>query len=87
MHLFEHREQELTRDFAPGAQLRVRGYLDDQRAELAARCDRPAYRIEEGSSATKIVATVDNMGALATVDDGEPSFRIGWSNVVNVGDF
>jgi outer membrane receptor protein involved in Fe transport len=46
-----------------------------------------AYRIEEGSSATKIVATVDKMGTLATVGDGEPSFRIGWSNVVNVGDF
>ncbi|HEY0476651.1 MAG TPA: SusC/RagA family TonB-linked outer membrane protein [Kofleriaceae bacterium] len=46
-----------------------------------------AYRIQEGKSATQIVATIDKNGTLATVGDGEPSFRVGWSNVINVGDF
>jgi TonB-linked SusC/RagA family outer membrane protein len=46
-----------------------------------------AYRIEEGKSATQIVSTIDANGDVATVGDGEPDFRIGWSNVVTVGDF
>ena len=46
-----------------------------------------AFRIEPGKSATQMVATIDKNGTLATVGDGEPSFRVGWSNVVNVGDF
>jgi TonB-linked SusC/RagA family outer membrane protein len=45
------------------------------------------YRIEVGKSATQIVSTTDRTGALSVVGDGEPDFRIGWSNVVNVGDF
>jgi TonB-linked SusC/RagA family outer membrane protein len=44
-----------------------------------------AFRIEKGKSATQIVATVD--GKLQPVGDGEPDFRIGWSNVVSAGDF
>jgi TonB-linked SusC/RagA family outer membrane protein len=44
-----------------------------------------AYRIEPGKSATQIVASVDGM--LTPVGDGEPDFRVGWSNVLNVGDF
>ncbi|HEU4727423.1 MAG TPA: SusC/RagA family TonB-linked outer membrane protein [Kofleriaceae bacterium] len=46
-----------------------------------------AYRIEEGKSATQIVATINKDGDVVTAGDGEPSFRVGWSNVVNVGDF
>jgi TonB-dependent starch-binding outer membrane protein SusC len=46
-----------------------------------------AYRIEAGKSATQIVATIDKMGTVAVVGNGEPDFRVGWSNVVNVGDF
>jgi TonB-dependent starch-binding outer membrane protein SusC len=46
-----------------------------------------AYRIEQGKSATQIVSTTDRTGVLTAVGDGEPDFRIGWSNVVNVGDF
>jgi outer membrane receptor protein involved in Fe transport len=46
-----------------------------------------AYRIEPGKSATQIVATIDGNGTLAAVGDGEPDFRVGWSNVINVGDF
>jgi outer membrane receptor protein involved in Fe transport len=45
------------------------------------------YRIEVGKSATQIVSTTDGTGKLSVVGDGEPSFRIGWSNVINVGDF
>jgi TonB-linked SusC/RagA family outer membrane protein len=45
-----------------------------------------AFRIQEGKSATQIVATVGN-GMIEPVGDGEPDFRIGWSNVVSVGDF
>ena len=45
------------------------------------------YRIEVGKSATQIVSTTDKTGALTVVGDGEPDFRIGWSNVVNFGDF
>jgi len=44
------------------------------------------YRIEQGKSATQIVAN-DANGKLVTVGDGEPDFRVGWSNVVNAGDF
>jgi TonB-linked SusC/RagA family outer membrane protein len=46
-----------------------------------------AFRIEPGKSVTQIVATIDKNGTLATVGDGEPDFRVGWSNVINVGDF
>ncbi|HET7502163.1 MAG TPA: SusC/RagA family TonB-linked outer membrane protein [Kofleriaceae bacterium] len=46
-----------------------------------------AYRIQEGKSATQIVATINKEGDVVTAGDGEPSFRVGWSNVVNVGDF
>lgn len=46
-----------------------------------------AFRIEEGKSATQLVANVDGMGTVKPVGDGEPDFRVGWSNVVNVGDF
>ncbi len=44
-----------------------------------------AYQIKPGQSATAIVATVN--GKLMQVGDGEPDFRIGWSNVINWGDF
>ncbi|HEX8106072.1 MAG TPA: SusC/RagA family TonB-linked outer membrane protein [Kofleriaceae bacterium] len=44
-----------------------------------------AYQIKPGQSATAIVATVN--GTLQLVGDGEPDFRVGWSNVVNWGDF
>jgi TonB-linked SusC/RagA family outer membrane protein len=44
------------------------------------------YRIEVGKSATQIVSTTDKTGALSVVGDGEPDFRIGWSNVISVGD-
>ncbi len=46
-----------------------------------------AYRIEQGKSATQIVAPVGPNGSLATVGNGEPDFRVGWSNVVSAGDF
>jgi TonB-linked SusC/RagA family outer membrane protein len=46
-----------------------------------------AFRIEEGKSATQIVSTINANGDVATVGDGEPDFRVGWSNVVAVGDF
>ena len=46
-----------------------------------------AFRIEPGKSATEIVATIDKNGTLAVVGNGEPDFRIGWSNVVTAGDF
>ena len=45
-----------------------------------------AFRIQEGKSATQMVATVGG-DTVEAVGDGEPDFRIGWSNVVNVGDF
>jgi TonB-linked SusC/RagA family outer membrane protein len=45
-----------------------------------------AYRIEVGKSATQIVAN-DANGKLVSVGDGEPDFRVGWSNVVTAGDF
>ena len=46
-----------------------------------------AFRIEEGKSATQIVGTVDEEGTVAVVGNGEPDFRVGWSNVINAGDF
>ncbi len=46
-----------------------------------------AYRIEPGKSATQVVATIDRAGTLAAVGNGEPDFRVGWSNVINAGDF
>ena len=46
-----------------------------------------AFRIEEGKSATQIVATIDDMGTVAAVGNGEPDFRVGWSNTVQVGRF
>ncbi len=46
-----------------------------------------AFRIEEGKSATQMVATIDDAGTVAVVGNGEPDFRVGWSNTVNVGDF
>jgi TonB-dependent SusC/RagA subfamily outer membrane receptor len=46
-----------------------------------------AYRIEEGKSATQIVSTINPAGDVKTAGDGEPDFRIGWSNVVTAGDF
>ena len=46
-----------------------------------------AFRIEPGKSATQIVATIDAKGTLAQVGDGEPDFRIGWSNTVTAGDW
>ncbi|HEU0036838.1 MAG TPA: SusC/RagA family TonB-linked outer membrane protein [Kofleriaceae bacterium] len=41
-----------------------------------------AYRIEEGKSATQIVGTINADGDVAVVGNGEPDFRVGWSNVV-----
>jgi TonB-linked SusC/RagA family outer membrane protein len=46
-----------------------------------------AFRIEEGKSATQIVATVDGDGTVLAVGNGEPDFRVGWSNVLTLGDF
>jgi outer membrane receptor protein involved in Fe transport len=46
-----------------------------------------AYRIEEGKSATQIVATIGDTDKLTVVGNGEPDFRVGWSNVVTAGDF
>jgi TonB-dependent starch-binding outer membrane protein SusC len=46
-----------------------------------------AYRIQEGKSATQIVSSVNPNGDVEVVGDGEPDFRVGWSNVINVGDF
>ncbi len=46
------------------------------------------FRLEEGKSATQIVgAATDEEGNPIVVGDGEPSFRIGWSNVLQAGDF
>jgi outer membrane receptor protein involved in Fe transport len=46
-----------------------------------------AFRIEEGKSATQIVSTINGNGDVAVAGNGEPDFRIGWSNVVSAGDF
>jgi TonB-dependent starch-binding outer membrane protein SusC len=45
------------------------------------------YRIEVGKSATQIVATTDSSGTLHVVGNGEPDFRVGWSNLINYRDF
>jgi TonB-linked SusC/RagA family outer membrane protein len=39
-----------------------------------------AFRIEQGQSATQIVGTIDGNGTIAKLGDGEPDFRLGWSN-------
>jgi hypothetical protein len=39
-----------------------------------------AFRIEQGQSATQIVGTIDGNGTIAKLGDGEPDFRVGWSN-------
>ncbi|HEY5950096.1 MAG TPA: TonB-dependent receptor, partial [Kofleriaceae bacterium] len=46
-----------------------------------------AYRIEKGKSATQIVGTINEDGDVAVVGNGEPDFRVGWSNVVKVDRF
>jgi hypothetical protein len=46
-----------------------------------------AFRIEEGKSVTQMVATINGDGDVAVVGDGEPDFRVGWSNVIKAGDF
>jgi TonB-linked SusC/RagA family outer membrane protein len=46
-----------------------------------------SFRLEEGKSATQIVSTIDGDGNVAVAGNGEPDFRIGWSNVVTAGDF
>lgn len=44
-----------------------------------------AYRIEPGKSATQIVASAGDQGVIA-VGNGEPDFRVGWSNKVEWND-
>ncbi|NVB79128.1 MAG: SusC/RagA family TonB-linked outer membrane protein [Kofleriaceae bacterium] len=46
-----------------------------------------AYRIEKGKSATQIVSTINEDGDVAVVGNGEPDFRVGWSNTVTVDRF
>jgi TonB-linked SusC/RagA family outer membrane protein len=46
-----------------------------------------AYRMEEGKSATRIVNDWDDDGFAEQVGEGEPDFRVGWSNEFKVGDF
>ena len=48
-----------------------------------------AFRIEEGKSATQIVgaADLDEDGSPDVVGNGEPDFRIGWSNIIKAGNF
>jgi outer membrane receptor protein involved in Fe transport len=46
-----------------------------------------AFRIEPGKSATQIVSTINKQDDLGVAGNGEPDFRIGWSNVVTTGDF
>jgi outer membrane receptor protein involved in Fe transport len=47
------------------------------------------FRLQEGKSATQIVGAADNDGDGEddVVGNGEPDFRIGWSNVIQAGDF
>jgi len=45
------------------------------------------FRIEKGKSATQIVNDFDGDGDFDVVGDGEPDFRVGWSNIVTFGDF
>jgi TonB-linked SusC/RagA family outer membrane protein len=49
--------------------------------------DAGAYRIEEGKSATQIVSDVDGDGVLDVIGDGEPDYRVGWTNEVKLGRF
>jgi outer membrane receptor protein involved in Fe transport len=46
-----------------------------------------AFRIEEGKSATQIVNDYDGDGDFDVVGNGEPDYRIGWSNEFKFGDF
>jgi len=46
-----------------------------------------AFRIEEGKSATQLVGSIDSEGTIAVLGNGEPDFRVGWSNLVTAGDF
>jgi outer membrane receptor protein involved in Fe transport len=46
-----------------------------------------AYRIERDKSATQIVGTINDAGDVAVVGNGEPDFRVGWSNVFKVDRF
>ncbi|HWU91477.1 MAG TPA: SusC/RagA family TonB-linked outer membrane protein [Kofleriaceae bacterium] len=49
-----------------------------------------AFRIEEGKSATQMVGNIGNVDGkptIAVVGNGEPDFRVGWSNTVKAGDF
>jgi outer membrane receptor protein involved in Fe transport len=44
-----------------------------------------AFRIEEGKSATQMVGTIDAEGTIGVVGNGEPDFRVGWSNEFKIG--
>jgi TonB-dependent starch-binding outer membrane protein SusC len=46
-----------------------------------------AYRIEEGKSATQIVSDIGGDGTIEVVGNGEPDFRVGFSNEFKFGDF
>jgi TonB-dependent starch-binding outer membrane protein SusC len=49
-----------------------------------------AYRIERGKSATQIIVTSgapDAVNGIVVAGNGEPDFRVGWSNVVTFGEF
>jgi TonB-dependent starch-binding outer membrane protein SusC len=46
-----------------------------------------AFRIEKGKSVTQLVSDVDGDGIEDVVGNGEPDFRVGWSNELKFGDF
>jgi TonB-dependent starch-binding outer membrane protein SusC len=48
-----------------------------------------AFRLQEGRSATQIVgaADLDEDGNPDVIGNGEPDFRIGWSNIIKAGNF
>jgi TonB-dependent starch-binding outer membrane protein SusC len=46
-----------------------------------------AFRIEEGKSATQIVSDVNGDGVPDVIGNGEPDFRVGWSNEVKWEDW
>lgn len=46
-----------------------------------------SFRIEQGKSATQIVGSIDANGTVAVVGNGEPDFRVGWSNIVKWNSF
>lgn len=46
-----------------------------------------AFRIEKGKSATQIVGSINEEGEIAVLGNGEPDFRVGWSNIIKTGDF